>query len=435
MTSCALSHSRSLLLALVAACGSAKSSEPPTVAPRDAGGSVVPDAQPGAELGRVLGVELPSSEKASEAMGSLAARVLDYTRTAAQHPDFYEMLVPVYLVHAQLTGRLEDYAGADLASAAWVASAPKSPDPRRLRAKVLTTLHRFADAASELDNAITLGVPATALADQRASLLRATGAPTDAVLARAKQVAEQAPGLASVADYANLLADRGRLDEALAVMPSGLRNYRDPSAFPLAWFLFQWARLAEDHEDRALARRLYAESYRRMPRYGEAGRHLAALLIEADDLTAARTLLTSIAAADPHPETTAMLADVALRAHDPHAPALIAEARAGWERYLARYPAAFSDHAARFYLGVGGDPERAFALATANRANRSTAEAHALLVEAALATHRTEVACAAADAIVALGPAPRRFRFSAWKALQACGRTEAAAQLGRELGI
>ncbi len=299
---------------------------------------------------------------------------------------------------------------------------------------MLTTLHRFDEAAAELDRAVERGASPAEVADQRASLAAARGVSPEA-FARTERVAREAPGLISIADHATALAERGQPDRALALMPSGLRDVRDPSVIPVAWFLFQWARLAEDHGDRVEARALYAESYRRLPRYGEAGRHLAAMMIEADDLDGARAILTSLAAADPHPETTAMLADCAIRARDPHAPALVAKARAGWERYLARYPAAFSDHAARFHLGVGGDPERGYALATLNRKNRATAEAIALVLEAAMATRRDAEACAAAEEIVALGPAPRRFRFAAWKAFQACSRSDDATSLGRSLGI
>src|SRR5207245_1386519 len=120
-------------------------------------------------------------------------------------------------------------------------------------------------------------------------------------------------------------------------------------------------------------------------RYGEAGRHLAGLVERSGDDAGARRILDALDAADPHPETTAMRAELAARAHDPRAAALREAARAGWERYLAAYPAAFSDHAARFFLGVGADPARALALAETNVANRRTAEAYALVAEAAQA--------------------------------------------------
>jgi hypothetical protein len=130
-----------------------------------------------------------------------------------------------------------------------------------------------------------------------------------------------------------------------------------------------------------------------------------------------------------------MRAELAARAHDPRAAQLLADARAGWERYLAAYPAAFGDHAARFYLGVGGDPARALALAEANLANRDTAEAAALVVDAALAAGDAARACEVAAHLIARGPARRRERFSAWKAFATCGRTADADRLARELGI
>jgi tetratricopeptide (TPR) repeat protein len=235
--------------------------------------------------------------------------------------------------------------------------------------------------------------------------------------------------------YALALAERGDTRGALALMPRALATWRDPSAVPFTWFLFQWARLAEEQGDLVTARALYEEAHRRLPRHGEAGRHLAALLIAAGDDHGARALLDALDAADPHPETTAMRAQLALRTGDPRGAALRDDARAGWERYLAAFPAAFADHAARFYLGVGADPARALALAEANLANRATAEAHALVIDAALAAGQPARACEVATRLVALGAIPRRHRFSAWKAFATCGRAADAERLAGELGI
>jgi hypothetical protein len=67
----------------------------------------------------------------------------------------------------------------------------------------------------------------------------------------------------------------------------------------------------------------------------------------------------------------------------------IADARRRYEGLLAKYPQAFADHAAEFYLGAGANAERAWALAQDNLAQHPTRRAHLLAIRAAHATHRT----------------------------------------------
>jgi hypothetical protein len=107
--------------------------------------------------------------------------------------------------------------------------------------------------------------------------------------------------------------------------------------------------------------------------------------------------------------------------------ALRARAAARWDELLARHPEAFADHAARFYLGVGGAPARALPLAEKNLAARRTAESFALLVDAALAAGDVARACAAAESALA-GDDLRSARLyvAAWRALSSCGRKDRA---------
>ncbi|HTJ41604.1 MAG TPA: hypothetical protein VL463_05885 [Kofleriaceae bacterium] len=405
-----------IALVVIAACGRSSAAPPSPV--------VVNGGAPVSPL-----PALPPTETPAEAMGTLAADALGSARTGD-----LGALAGVMLQHASVTGRLDDYVEADRATARWIAIAPKSADAHLARAKVLGTLHRFADARRELARARALGANESTIALREIDLDQATGDLDRAIAGRALAW-QQGPNLVSATMYALALAERGDDREALALMPRGLATWRDPSAIPFAWFLFQWARLAEERDDRVLARALYAEALRRVPRYGEAARHLAALDVTSGDDARAKQRLDALDAIDPHPETTAMRAEIALRTGDPRGPALRDAARAGWERYLAAYPDAFSDHAARFYLGVGGDPRRALALAETNVRNRHTAEALALAIEAALAADRTDRACELAAELAALGPAPERHRFTAWKAFGRCGRISDADRLGRELGL
>jgi hypothetical protein len=49
---------------------------------------------------------------------------------------------------------------------------------------------------------------------------------------------------------------------------------------------------------------------------------------------------------------------------------------------MARHPEAYADHAAEFWLTVGGDPRRALRLAQQNLARRPTPRAQALVTRA-----------------------------------------------------
>jgi hypothetical protein len=111
----------------------------------------------------------------------------------------------------------------------------------------------------------------------------------------------------------------------------------------------------------------------------------------------------------------------------------VEEARAEWERYVTTLPKAFADHAARFYLGVGKNPQRALELARQNLANRDVPEARELVIQAALAAGDTATACEVAGPLI--DAALRAHRFAAWQAFSRCGRTDEANRLAKDLGI
>ena len=76
-------------------------------------------------------------------------------------------------------------------------------------------------------------------------------------------------------------------------------------------------------------------------------------------------------------------------------------AAAGFDALVARHPLAFLDHAAEFWLGPGGNPRRAFALAKGNVANRKTPMSWTLLAKAAMDAGDGQAACRAATSAMA----------------------------------
>jgi tetratricopeptide (TPR) repeat protein len=376
---------------------------------------------------------MPSTEDGNRELRDLDQRVALHAGRLAPRPAPIAELtltIQLFLDHAAIWGQLADYQAALALSERLIAEYPKQADAWKARTRVLGRVHRFAEARAAL---ATL----RKLAPDQGLELDTLGATLDEAtgnLAASRPVRERA-----VADWANpetltLLAYdtslAGDLDGALALMDRAHQAMRYAMAIPLAWMLFQWGRLYEQKGESAAARAFYQEALVRLPHSLEPQTHLAQLLIAAGERAAAAKMVDEALANNRHPELLALAAELA-------PPAAQAEAKrvatAAWEAYLAALPEAFSDHGARFFLGVGGDPARAVTLARANLANRDTREARALVVEAALAAHDPNAACEVVDPLIA-PPALRAQRFLAWRALSTCGRPEAAA-LGRELGI
>ena len=93
-----------------------------------------------------------------------------------------------------------------------------------------------------------------------------------------------------------------------------------------------------------------------------------------------------------------------------------------YDDLLARHPEAFVDHAAEFWLTAGGDPHKGLLLAEKNLGIRQTPRAYELVLQAALATQATAVACRAAEQATAAGHLWPRLRTLVSLAFAACGR-------------
>ena len=141
------------------------------------------------------------------------------------------------------------------------------------------------------------------------------------------------------------------------------------------------------------ARPLFESALARLPGYAAAAGHLAHLLAAFGDPEGrerARLLLESLVARTDDPEYVGQLGALYRQMHrTEEGDRLVRSATSGYEALLARHPAAFCDHAARFYLHVAGDPDRALVLARKNLALRQTPDARDLVTEAERATTAT----------------------------------------------
>lgn len=347
--------------------------------------------------------------------GAMELRALDEEIARARHP---ETKIALLLERAAIRQRLEDYVEANARSAAWVKEAPATLAAWKLRTRALARIHELAEARAALERVKHLTRDPSDWEDLAATLDDLAGDHARAAAHR-ERAARAWPNPIHLTLWAGSLAQLGRVDEALAVMPQAAAAIRGGPAKLVAWMLFQWARLHEQRGEPAAARRLLEEARRRLPGHVEVAVHLAEAIRATGGDPSALVAAAVAADPDPYPDLLALAGK-------------LAEARAGWERYVAALPAAFADHAARFYLGAGADPRRALALARANLEHRPTVEARALAVEAALAAGEPAPAC---ELATPLADGTRPHQFLAWRAFTACGDREAARRIASHLGI
>jgi tetratricopeptide (TPR) repeat protein len=179
------------------------------------------------------------------------------------------------------------------------------------------------------------------------------------------------------------LAEEGRFEEADRAYGEALEKLNTTSPFPFAYLYFvRGVMWTERAGDAVRGRAMFEKALEHLPQYVAANVHVAEL--EKDPRAAVRRLESVIASEDP--EALAALGALYVRLGDARGAALIARAKARFEALLTKYPLAFADHAAEFYLGPGADPERAWHWAKINADNRETERSLALAIRAARAT-------------------------------------------------
>ena len=97
-------------------------------------------------------------------------------------------------------------------------------------------------------------------------------------------------------------------------------------------------------------------------------------------------------------------------------------AAARYDELMVRHPEAFADHAAEFWLTVGGDAQRGHLLAAQNFELRKTPRAYELILQAAVATQETATVCRVAEHLRTVEQQGPRLRALAVRALTTCRR-------------
>jgi len=332
----------------------------------------------------------PKTQSPEISINNLDGEISDAERRAPKEPFFRDGLPDKLVQRASYLGTTKDYDEADETSRKNLELEPNNSQVMMTRAHVLSTLHEFDDALKELDVAAAHGAPGDDVARARAGIDLATGKcveadklwppmpfPIDKATRGAMQQRLGRPGVAEE------LFERARVE------------FKDVSPFPLAWMDFERARAFEREGDREKARAYLEDALAALPQYAHAAVHAAT--VEPPDVAIGHLLVVEKRADDP--DVFAAHADALRREkHDDEARAMTERARARFEDVLAKHPQAFADHAARFFLGEGGDVKRALALAKSAAANGPTEETLELWLLAARAAGDDAEACAAVAA-------------------------------------
>jgi len=351
----------------------------------------------------------PRTTSGEIALANLDATVRAAAAKVAHHPEdavasrqFVELLV----TRGQFRGSIADYERAAEVADAAVRTHPDSADAHLARAQALGTFHLFEASLREAQAAADAKAPARAVAEVRATDFVAEGRFDEA----------QALGLWNDATYldstelataAVLAGERGQPAESEALFEKARAAFRDVTPFPVAWIAFQHGWLLERQGDRARAKDYFVQAHAVLPAFAHAAVHLAAM----DPPDEARTVLEPLLGRTDDPEVDAAYGDALRRlGRADEAKTYIERARVRYGALMAEHPQAFADHAAAFFLGIGQDPQRAFAYASLNAANRRTEAALDLVITAALAAGKPDQACAAAASAESLAYTTPAFR-------------------------
>ncbi|HEY6461056.1 MAG TPA: hypothetical protein VIY73_12920 [Polyangiaceae bacterium] len=323
-------------------------------------------------------------------------------------------LVSFYLRRAKYEGRFADLEAADTTSAGLVAARDGDPKAHVTRATVLSAVHEFAAAGKELDRAAALKGEKAEIDGERAAILLAVGREDEA--AALLPATDDVPP-SYLAMRGGVEARRGHAAESDRLFELARAKYRDVSAFTIAGMDFEHSRALELAGDRARARAYLSEAVTLMPSYAHAVVHLASL----EPPERALALLEPLEKTSDDPDVLGGEADALRRAgRTADAAAMAARARTRFEAVLARFPRAYADHAASFYLGMGRDPQRALVLAHANVDNRPTDEAVELWLTAAEVAASHDETCAAARRGLGLAHPTTGLRDRAASAARSC---------------
>lgn len=327
-------------------------------------------------------------------IGNLNARATSLEQGAARRssPRFDLMLAETLAHRARVLGKADDRSTAlELATSVL----EREPDHARallLRARLLSSVHRFEEALRDLDRAAAVGAARDRTARQRAETLLALGRVDEAMEAARPHLGDD---LSDLAFRANRHIDRGNPERADELFTRAQESYQDSNPYPLAWLHVQHGVLFLRSDDLERARVFFAAAHERLPGYYLATEHLAETLGLLGETRRSAELYRQVSEQTEDPVFLAALADAERELGNGQA-ATEAEqaARKGFREWLDREPAAAWQHAAEFYLDRG-EMDRALEYARQNADLRQNVGSLLLLARAEKAAGNAGNACRA----------------------------------------
>jgi tetratricopeptide (TPR) repeat protein len=293
-------------------------------------------------------------------------------------------LIELVALRGHILGTIADYEWAEARADGLCASHPDDGLALVSRARSRARFHRFQDALRDLDEARRCDGATAVIDAERADILQAIGE-YDAALGHFAQFAEHSPCFTSLGALATLHAERGETSVAEQYFDASRNCYRGVSPIPLALLDFQHGHMWMAQGDLHRARTWFATSHDLLPAYAPAAGHLAEVDAEFGERRIAIDRLRALASSSDDPDYAASLARILAQDDETEAHEWRLLAAARFDALMERHPEAFADHAAAFWLEVGGDADRALRLARMNLQIRGTPRAHDLVTRASRA--------------------------------------------------
>ena len=291
-------------------------------------------------------------------------------------------LIDLLILRGLILGRISDYERAAQLADRLVHHADSDAAAYVARARTRAVFHRFEEALDDLDHADRISPQDTAAKRERAAILQALGHYHEAFVAY-EAAADRGGQFERAAALAGFWAERGKTETAQRCYLQSVSSYRGVSPFPLAQLDFQLGVMWMRHERLKQARAYFEAAIRRVPAHAAAQGHLAEVEADLGNVESALARLCRLAVSSDDPDYVAQLARILSdmgSSEESFAWRRMAASR--YDELIATYPAAFADHAAEFWLGVGNDPPKGLRLAEFNLRVRKTPRAYDLLAQA-----------------------------------------------------
>lgn len=318
------------------------------------------------------------------AVANLSASIGGLKLRCSERASFEGLLAlsTLLFLRGDLLGRIRDHDRAEAVGVRACGTAPGTAKALHLCARLAVRFHRFEEGKALLDQALAAGHPQQEIDSEKAALLQATGRYRDALALR-ERMAKDVPAIHTLGALASLLAEMGEWQAAEEGYTAALGADRGVSPIPCAQLLFEWAVSAMHRSELERADEIFAQLDAILPEHVPARGHRAEVALARGQLDAALALVSPLLEISDDPEYRGTYAEI-LAARGEHEAALseAQRAAAGYEALLARRPEAYADHAAGFFMGVGGRPQLSLELARINWKLRDTPRSRRLFTKA-----------------------------------------------------